>query len=69
MTLFPESEKNEVNIYTCPKCNCLYLRQSGSSMMSCSVMHGPGSCCHYGDKSLPLEVLKRVREIVDRTYE
>ena len=63
--IIPEREETIVRIYYCPKCETYYCGQVGNTRISCAVNHPPGSCCHYAEKSISLEKVKKIKEIME----
>ena len=65
MTIYHQSEEIILTIFRCPICEDVYMNKPSNLgySISCTVMHGPGSCCHYSDKLMSddrLENLMRV---------
>lgn len=58
---FESSDSTLVDIYRCRGCQKIFHRQLGPTYISCAVMHGPGSCCHYGEKELTAEQVENVK--------
>ena len=63
MAVFPNYERGVLDIYECPICGGIYRRGRGD--MSCCVLHGPGSCCHYSDIKVTQVELDKVRKIFE----
>lgn len=61
---FEREDSTLVNIYRCRGCSKLYHRQLGPTYVSCAVMHGAGSCCHYGELSITEQQVADIRAIL-----
>jgi len=55
-------DKEVCHIYTCGCCEKTYIR--GQGLISCAVMHEPGTCCHYDDKEISLTALSAIKIII-----
>lgn len=64
---FEPSDTNLVDIYRCRGCSKVYHRQLGSVHMSCAVAHGPGSCCHYGEKEVTDQQVADIKKLLGFT--
>ena len=65
--IIPKKDKYLIEIYKCPICNKIYRRQIGPMLMSCGVMHAPGTCCHYGEKELSEDMVASMLAIIEGT--
>lgn len=61
---FEPTDTTLVNIYSCKGCKKIYHRQLGQVQVSCTVMHGAGSCCHYGERDVTGEQVEQIRAIL-----
>jgi len=50
--IIPQQNETLIHIYKCPVCSGVYSAQTGDNQTSCAVLHGPGDCCHYGEKPI-----------------
>lgn len=51
MTYFPKPAPTVAE--KCPGCRRWFVPTPGMGMTSCTVFHGPGSCCHYSETEVP----------------
>lgn len=49
MTYFPPLPEGLDEPFQCPGCKKWFRRNPEREGVSCAVLHGPGSCCHYSD--------------------
>ncbi len=63
--IFPQAEDFSISIIFCPICKKHYRANSVNKNMSCLVMHGPGSCCHYNDLEISEEKVKQLEETLN----
>lgn len=64
MTFFYTPAPNVLEITHCNTCNKMYTPVKGMENVSCCVMHGEGSCCHYSEREVTEEQLTQVRTIL-----
>ena len=48
--IVPNEDSSLLHLYECGKCKKIYRRSV--QLVSCAVLHSPGSCCHYGEKEI-----------------
>lgn len=58
--IIPLEEITLLYIYECPICKSFYKKQCGKWTSSCSAIHLPGSCCHYGEQLIPHAMLDKI---------
>ena len=44
-----EKDTTIMHIYKCSGCGGYYGKSTAQIQSSCTVLHSPGSCCHYGE--------------------
>ncbi len=50
MSPYFEERTEEMTAYYCPNCEAWYRTLPGWENASCTVLHSPGSCCHFGEE-------------------
>jgi len=63
MAIMPLEDERLIAAYRCGACGKTFLR--GDENVSCTVMHGPGSCCHYTDREVSIAAILEVRKILE----
>ena len=58
--IIPLREKDIVRLFRCPVCGLIWRDQPGDTRMSCLVTHSPGTCCHYGEHEISVDMLAAV---------
>jgi len=53
MTYFPSFDEIKSEPFLCQGCGKWFVPTPGMENVSCCVMHGPGSCCHYSETEIP----------------
>lgn len=54
----------KLEYFRCPNCKQCFERDADSNV-SCLVQHGPGDCCHYGQRELTAEEIESRVELID----
>lgn len=62
--LWPEKAPTDPVEYTCSICKKTYKSNPEMAGISCAVLHGPNSCCHYSD----IEVTSSVKPPQDEPF-
>lgn len=53
MTYFPPKDTTPPRPTKCPGCGKWHIPTPSMEMVSCCVLHPPGSCCHYSETEVP----------------
>ena len=69
MAIIPLGNKTVANIYRCPVCSDYFVEQAGPVRVSCAVMHGSGTCCHYGERELTKAQVEQIKAILNTQKE
>lgn len=56
--------KELVRIYKCPICGGIFQSQMGDTMVSCCVLHPPGTCCHFAERAIASDVLDKILALI-----
>ena len=62
MAIFQLEDTVLVHLYRCPICHKVWDSVREGPKMSCTVLHGPGGCCHYMEREITPELLQDVVE-------
>ena len=56
--IIPARDYTRLRVFTCGACRKLFaLENETSGTVSCAVAHGPGDCCHYGERELKSDAM------------
>jgi hypothetical protein len=68
MTYFPPKDTSPPTPEKCRACHRWFVPKPGWEMVSCCVMHPPGSCCHYSETEVPEPPRRSVAEGFRRKF-
>lgn len=64
MMIVPLRDRDLIRIYQCGACTNIFLAQADDSHLSCAVAHPPGSCCHYGEIRVSVELIAEIQKLL-----
>lgn len=64
MALFLQTDGFRIEL--CPICHAWHGTRLEGVGLKCALKHPPGSCCHYGEKSLKADEVAAVEAMLER---
>ena len=60
--IVPVRDETLHDVFRCGICGKTFVR--GSPNVSCCVLHAPGTCCHYTDRAISPDTVKKLNDVL-----